>query len=142
MEWRLCALWTEPACKLNPLLFQPPCHLTSLQHFNTSDGGYLGKHTTPPECVSLPSSSARGSMAVRHNRLAAPHVPQLGPAHLQTWQASIPGWDQHHGWKYGQDCTHWCQPGMPELWLPLLNKLLAERRLGNAVNVLPTAELV
>ena len=42
---------------------------------------------------------------------------------------SLPFWGSH----WPDECTHWCHPGVYQLWLFLLNDLLHQSRLGEPV---------
>lgn len=48
---------------------------------------------------------------------------------LRLERAQVPLWDTH---KTGE-CTHWCSPSAYHVWLYLLNGLLRDRGIGNAV---------
>ena len=55
----------------------------------------------------------------------------LAEAHLKTWDATAPLWRTH----LPGECTHWCSPSAYHLWLYLLNDVLRDSGLGNAVAV-------
>ena len=67
-----------------------------------------------------------------YNNAIAPAVRNMtadGVYLLNTWNASVPLWNMH---KTGE-CTHWCSPSAYHVWLYLLNDLMREQNLGNAV---------
>jgi len=103
---------------------------TSPQHFATDDGGFPGAFTGS-------SCRPRASNWSRHfsNALARPPMRRAGVPILYTERAAISRWDAHvvHTFRrdyYGAqneivDCTHWCSPGVPDVWaLQLANMLL------------------
>lgn len=112
---------------------------TSEQHFNTPGGRWAASvfgGGAGPLCV--PQGSVSGQVALPFNDVAAPFAAALGPGgRLATGWAGAPQWDLHltcH--PNGKlDCTHWCQPGVPEVWLEALNSLLADQGLGGRVQL-------
>lgn len=70
-------------------------------------------------------AGTRRAMAV------APIVSRLADAHLQIYNATVPLWDSH----LPGECSHWCQPSAYQLWLYLLNDVLRDSELGNAVRM-------
>jgi len=64
-----------------------------------------------------------GEMQAHHvwNNLSLPAVECSEVRVLRTWHASAGSWDAHLEWG---DCTHWCLPGVPDLWNELLINLL------------------
>ena len=60
---------------------------------------------------------------------AQPHIPRMAEGYLRTWNASVPLWDVH----MPGECTHYCSPTAYHIWLFLLNRELAESRLGTRV---------
>jgi elongator complex protein 2 len=43
---------------------------------------------------------------------------------VETWNETLPLWDYHRDNGAGLECTHFCQPSAPQLWLYLLYKTL------------------
>lgn len=108
-----------------------PAALLLPQHFSGPDGSYSGGEK-PFTCKPL-AAWGKGDPVVggggRRNLPLAPLVPHFADAHLRTWNASIPFWDSH---KPGE-CTHWCSPSAYHMWLYLLNDVMRDSGLGNAV---------
>jgi hypothetical protein len=68
-----------------------------------------------------------------YNNAMAPLVHQMRDEGLLrlllTWDASAPLWNTHRP----GECTHWCSPSAYHVWLFLLNRLLAQEGVGNAI---------
>ena len=64
-----------------------------------------------------------------YNAPLAGLIHYIADAHLQTWAATAPMWGTH----LPGECSHWCHPSAYRLWMHLLNNMLHESRLGNAV---------
>ena len=45
---------------------------------------------------------------------------------VSTWNETLPLWDFHRDNGHGLECTHFCAPSAPQLWLYLLYETLAE----------------
>ncbi|EFN56574.1 hypothetical protein CHLNCDRAFT_144253 [Chlorella variabilis] len=107
---------------------------TGPQHFFTHEGTFPGHGKRPFKCRPLDAwykgdpvvgAGTRRAMAV------APIVSRLADAHLQIYNATVPLWDSH----LPGECSHWCQPSAYQLWLYLLNDVLRDSELGNAVRM-------
>jgi hypothetical protein len=93
---------------------------TLAQHFSTSGGTYS-------EGAGLENDTCRPTSAPGigpYNTLAAPFIEQISDAHLQTWELTVPF---HYAHRRPGDCTHYCHPGVPELLILQLYRLLSTR---------------
>ena len=133
--------WDPPPPPQTMPLGHHPMHLPNrrlldaalLQHFSSRDGSYAcGKK--PFACHPL-DAWYKGDRGVQlgnpRNRAVAPAVAKLADAHLHLWNASVPLWRTHKP----DECTHWCSPSAYHLFLYLLNGVLRDSGLGNAVAV-------
>ena len=101
------------------------------QHFE--GGAYNAtRHLGRPEgsiCVP-PSKGTASSIARWEETVVLPQVRALGGSVLETHDMNRRGWWSH---SYAgptasrtADCTHWCLPGMPDVWASMLfERLLA-----------------
>ncbi|PSC75375.1 hypothetical protein C2E20_1285 [Micractinium conductrix] len=107
---------------------------TGPQHFNTRDGTYPGNGERPFKCRPLTAWSDGNPVVAAgtwRNKAVAPLLPRLADAHLRLFNASVPLWNSH----IPGECSHWCHPSAYQLWLFLLNGVLRDSGLGNAVPV-------
>ncbi|GAB4823852.1 hypothetical protein N2152v2_010898 [Parachlorella kessleri] len=100
---------------------------TPPQHFRSPSGMY-GKEAVGKGCPPLDNNTIVQEGGP-YNKLARPYVGRLGQYHLETWNATVP----FHYTHLNPDCTHFCSPGPYQLWIFLLNGLLRDEGLGNAV---------
>ena len=99
------------------------------QHF-PGGGGFNPKASSTTglrQCEPLPEGV--GAVAELERRLVRPHLDAIGGAFLETGDISRAAWWAHtvaaptpSG---ASDCTHWCMPGIPDVWASKLLLLLA-----------------
>mgnify|MGYP006155219693 CR=1 FL=1 len=99
------------------------------QHFDNRGGHY--KHRGAGYDYNL--RTAEASPCTNHsliemrryqlwNRYATPRLTSAGVMVMRTWDSSaVQTWDAHVA--YG-DCTHWCQPGVPNSWARMFAAIL------------------
>lgn len=115
---------------------QPPLRVlfqqAEPQHFPTADGGFDAKvigsasRSGPRQCRPLSEMALR--VADLERELVAPHLTAAGGAILETNVVSSSAWWAH---TYAaptpsgnSDCTHYCMPGVPDLWASRLLRQL------------------
>jgi len=90
---------------------------TSPQHF--SEKGGLYNHTNNSTTPCAPIDDMRAAWEPYQNMTAM--LSEFPEIHrLPTWSLSAPRWNAHHA----HECTHWCLPGVPDVWVRLLYALL------------------
>ena len=47
---------------------------------------------------------------------------------IDTWNQSLPLWDHHRDNGAGHECTHFCFPSAPQLWVHALWQMLVRMR--------------
>lgn len=98
---------------------------TAPQHFSTAQGGYdPDKNMTTDKCA--PFSDERLAINAdrgEFNAVSDPYLASVSDAHVRTWDMSKRAYFAHN--RVG-DCTHYCRPGVPELWIYALTKTLAK----------------
>lgn len=100
---------------------------TPPQHFNTPRGGYnfTMKDTLAEQaCAPLSEDLLRNyNDRGDFNAISDEFVPSVSDGHVKTWEVSKRAYYAHVD--RAGDCTHYCRPGVPELWLYLLTKTLS-----------------
>lgn len=101
------------------------------RHFSTTTGEYRpGAGLEADRCRALPPSSQDDTGA--HNAIAAPFVANMSDLHLKLWNLARP---LHWGHFRIGDCTHYCRPGLPELEVYALYKLLRQNQIENTSSI-------
>jgi hypothetical protein len=91
------------------------------QHFSTWDSSFkrgLGLENDTCRALGLTAPGDHGPF----NALSAPLIGNISDLHLQVWDLASPFHYAHY--KPG-DCSHYCRPGVPELLIFQLYKLLS-----------------
>ena len=127
------ALLARERAQLPPLqlLFQQ----AEPQHFPTADGGFdsssRGKSIGLRQCTPLQTLGA--GVGLLERQLVLPYLSAMGAQVLETNALSEGAWWAH---TYSaptpsgnSDCTHYCMPGVPDVWASLLLGQLAARPL-------------
>jgi len=105
------------------------------QHFPTADGGFVsssrGKSIGLRQCTPLQTLGA--GVGLLERQLVLPYLSAMGAQVLETNALSEGAWWAH---TYSaptpsgnSDCTHYCMPGVPDVWASLLLGQLAARPL-------------
>lgn len=71
----------------------------------------------------VPHTLADMTQHAHWDRAANPVLRTQGVPVLPVWASTSMAWDAHVG--HG-DCTHFCQPGIPDLWARSLFEILAK----------------
>lgn len=95
---------------------------TPAQHFRDARGGYDASQVDKV-CVPLNDEFLSRGDRGAFNTVSDPFVGNISDAQIDAWDASKTSYFAHLG---GGDCTHYCHPGVPELWLFQLTKTLAK----------------
>ncbi|EFN58278.1 hypothetical protein CHLNCDRAFT_142251 [Chlorella variabilis] len=120
--------WDEQRAELPPMIWMD----TPVQHFKSPSGVRPPNNTVPYNCTMLDAWLRKEPLAMAggpYNAPLAGLIHYIADAHLQTWAATAPMWGTH----LPGECSHWCHPSAYRLWMHLLNNMLHESRLGNAV---------
>lgn len=59
-------------------------------------------------------------------QLANDVMRKAGVPIVEAWNETLPLWDYHRDNGAGLECTHFCSPSAPQLWLFLLYQTLRE----------------
>ena len=124
---------------------------TPKQHFDSADGDYKsawltpGKGPSPPyQCKAIPGVvlGTDGALAVtKKGNKVAEYVASgtwrnldarrvlggYGMPLLHIYNVTATAWDKHRRNLKGQECSHFCFPSIPQLWVYQLYKTLQER---------------
>jgi len=103
------------------------------QHFPTADGGFYtggqGRTARLQQCEPLDAASIGRRVGTLERALVLPYLVQIQGGVLETNTASEAAWWAH---TYAaptpsgnSDCTHWCMPGLPDVWATMLLEQLA-----------------
>ena len=106
---------------------------TEPQHFPTADGGFYtggqGRTARLQQCEPLDAASIGRRVGTLERALVLPYLVQIQGGVLETNTASEAAWWAH---TYAaptpsgnSDCTHWCMPGLPDVWATMLLEQLA-----------------
>lgn len=99
---------------------------TPPQHFSLPKGEYdLSKNLTADMCAPFDEERiARGDRSA-FNKVSDDYIANISDAHVKTWGVAERSHFSHLG---SGDCTHFCGPGVPELWAFVLAKTIAQAR--------------
>lgn len=115
---------------------------TPPQHFTSPTGEYLRDGGTKPPYVcqeigaghvkvlddnTVQVDSADYSFAAAggwRNSIANPIMQQHHVPIIHHWNASLPLWDFHRDNGKGLECTHYCLPSAPQVWVAALHDTL------------------
>ncbi|CAL8465497.1 g5033 [Coccomyxa elongata] len=122
---------------------------TAPQHFQTTFGEYPEDKPKPPfECgpIGLASPPTPGMEKWRlredhavevlqpgyetiaeggwRNKIANEVMRAAGVPVVEAWNETLPLWDYHRDNGAGLECTHFCMPSAPQLWVYLLTQTL------------------
>jgi hypothetical protein len=93
---------------------------TPPQHFTTPRGEYeAGKNLTTDACAPYDKTRLERNDRGMFNTISDSLIANISDAHAQTWDFAKRSWFAHM--RVG-DCTHYCRPGVPELWVYALAK--------------------
>lgn len=96
---------------------------TPAQHFRSKTGVYDASYVGE-RCVELSSSHNTNFHESNWRNLAAnPIVEQFNFPILKIWMLSAERSDAH----VGNDCTHYCLPGLPDVWAVYLMQMIRKR---------------
>ncbi|KAI9001750.1 hypothetical protein DFJ74DRAFT_775454 [Hyaloraphidium curvatum] len=103
---------------------------TAPQHFSTAGGDYDPARNLSADPCS-PFSRGRLESADRgtFNALSDPLVQSISDAHARTWEMAKRA---SHAHRRVGDCTHYCRPGVPELWVYALAGAVERALAGDA----------
>lgn len=97
---------------------------TPPQHFSLPRGEYLHtKNTTADPCSPYDAARLERNDRGMFNSISDAFVANISDAHAQTWDLAKRSYFAHA--RVG-DCTHYCRPGVPELWVYALTEALAK----------------
>ncbi|EIE23050.1 hypothetical protein COCSUDRAFT_63432 [Coccomyxa subellipsoidea C-169] len=122
---------------------------TAPQHFKTTFGEYPEDKPKPPfECApigkGMPPQVGADKWRLREdhsvellspefatvaeggwrNKIANDVMAKAGVPVVAAWNETLPLWDYHRDNGAGLECTHFCVPSAPQLWVYLLTKTL------------------
>jgi hypothetical protein len=106
---------------------------TPPQHFGTPDGGYnhtirtLNTTECSPFTPAILASNYRGPF----NSISDLHAQHISDIQMSVWDVSRLA---HFAHARPGDCTHFCRPGVPELWVLMLTKTILAG-LGSGCNI-------
>ncbi|KAK9821784.1 hypothetical protein WJX81_002796 [Elliptochloris bilobata] len=89
---------------------------TSPQHFNTSGGEWPGGEP-PYNCTPHREPVLDGGW---RNKLATPIFQERGIPVLDTWNQTTELWEFHRDNGHGHECSHFCFPSAPQVWVHAL----------------------
>lgn len=97
---------------------------TPPQHFSTPRGEYdTRQNLTTDVCSPFDAERLAGNDRGTFNSLSDDFVLNVSDAHVRTWDLAK---GNHFSHLRPGDCTHYCRPGVPELWTYALTKTLAK----------------
>jgi hypothetical protein len=94
---------------------------TSPQHFHTP-GGLFDEALKNKNQWCAPHMAEHAALADKYNIENRPVLLRFQSARfhvLPVWAVAAEKWNFH-----AADCTHWCMPGMPDLWLRMLYSMM------------------
>ena len=97
---------------------------TPPQHFTAPRGEYeAAKNPTADPCAPYDAARIDRDDRGMFNTISDPYVANISDARAETWDLSKRSWFAHA--RLG-DSTHYCRPGVPELWVYAMFKAIAQ----------------
>lgn len=102
---------------------------TAPQHVSTPPGEYDSrKNVTSDMCSPFSDAQLTSTNRGTFNAISDDFVFNISDAHVRTWELAKRSYFSHSprvGDSSYDDCTDYCRPGVPELWVYMLTKTLA-----------------